>query len=196
MIGGIRGQRWEVQATPLHTNRKFSASIQNMDIRKSNNATAEMVIADFFQSKNIADAVVELPRFTRLVRVCRLVGDEFVIPNCRKIGGELLDLNYETKYKSNKDKLLKEASVFSLAFLGDGTTIKRMPLMNVLSMTATVSTMTIAIQDCSSHTEEGGKKDAVYVCVQASGSRGSGVITQYQSLPLAPRKVLPICVTQ
>ena len=36
----------------------------------------------------------------------------------------------------------------------------------------------------------------VCACVQASGSRGSGVITQYQSLPLAPRKVLPICVTQ
>ena len=26
--------------------------------------------------------------------------------------------------------------------------------------------------------------------------RGSGAITQYQSLPLAPRKVLPVCVTQ
>jgi len=34
------------------------------------------------------------------------------------------------------------------------------------------------------------------VCVQAFGSRGGGVITQFQSLPLAPRKVLPICVTQ
>ncbi len=35
--------------------------------------------------------------------------------------------------------------------------------MNILAMTATVSPMTIAIQDCSSHMEEGGKKDAVYV---------------------------------
>jgi hypothetical protein len=66
-------------------------------------------------------------------------------------------------YKSNKEKLLKEARVFGLAFLGDGATMKRMPLMNVLAMMATVSPMTIAIQDCSSHMEEGGKKDAVYV---------------------------------
>ena len=50
-----------------------------------------------------------------------------------------------------------------MAFLGDGATIKRMPLMNVLAMTATVSPMTIAIQDCSSHMVDGGKKDAVYV---------------------------------
>ena len=49
--------------------------------------------------------------------MCRLVGDDFVIPNRRKIGGELLDLNYETTYKSNKEKLLKEASIFDLLFL-------------------------------------------------------------------------------
>jgi len=37
----------------------------------------------------------------------------------------------------------------------------------------------------------------VCVCVfWASGSRGSLVITQNQSLPLTPRKVHPICVTQ
>jgi hypothetical protein len=35
------------------------------------------------------------------------------------------------------------------------------------------------------------------VCVfWASGSRGSLVITRYQSLPLTPGKVLPVCVTQ
>ena len=93
-----------------------------------------MAIADFFHSENIADAVVESPRFARLVRLSQLVGDDFVIPNPKKIGGELLDLNYQTTYKSNKEKLLNEARVFGLAFLGDGATIKRMPLMNVLAM--------------------------------------------------------------
>jgi hypothetical protein len=29
-------------------------------------------------------------------------------------------------YKANKEKLLKEARVFGLAFLGDGATIKRL----------------------------------------------------------------------
>ena len=38
---------------------------------------------------------------------------------------------------------------------------------------------------------------AIAVCVfWASGSRGSLVITRYQSLPLTPGKVLPVCVTQ
>ena len=79
------------------------ASLLNVDIRRSNNATVEMAIADFFHSKNIADAVVELPRFARLVRMCRLIGDDFVLPNRKKNGGELLDLNYESTYKTNKD---------------------------------------------------------------------------------------------
>ena len=94
--------------------------------------------------------------------MCRLIGDDFVLPNRKKIGGELLDLNYKSN-KANKDLLLKEANIFCLSFIGNGATIKRMPLMNVLAMTATVPPVTVAIQDCTTHMEEGEKKDAVYV---------------------------------
>ena len=66
----------------------------NMDIWKSNNATVEMVIADFFHCKNIPDAVIESQQFQHLIKVCQLVGKDFVVPNRKKIGGELLDLNY------------------------------------------------------------------------------------------------------
>jgi hypothetical protein len=65
----------------------ISASIQNMGIHKSHNAIVEMAIADFFHCENIPDAVVESPRFKRLVKVCRLVGDDFVDPNRKKVGG-------------------------------------------------------------------------------------------------------------
>jgi hypothetical protein len=95
-------------------------SSMKMDIRQSNNATVEMAIADFFHCENIPDAVVESPRFVRLVRVCRLVGDDFVLPNQRRIGGDLLDINYTNVYQRNKEKLMKEAKVFGLAFMGDG----------------------------------------------------------------------------
>jgi hypothetical protein len=46
-----------------------------------------MAIADFFHCENILDLVVESPRFIRLVRVCRLVGEDFVVPHQKKIGG-------------------------------------------------------------------------------------------------------------
>jgi hypothetical protein len=96
----------------------FSTGIQrtmssvNMDIRQSNNAQVEMAIADFFHCQNIPDSVVESPEFKRLVCQCCLVDNNFVIPSKKKIGGELLDINFENIKEINKTTLLKEAAVF------------------------------------------------------------------------------------
>ena len=144
----------------LSSQSSISASIQNMDIRKSHNAIVEMAIADFFHCENIPDAVVELPRVKRLVKVCRLVGEDVVVQNCKNIGGELLDVNYENTYSLNKTELLKEATVFGFAWMGDGANIHKMPLMNILALNGTTAPMTILIHDCTKHMEEGGKKDA------------------------------------
>ena len=66
---------------------------------------------------------IESPRLIRLVHVCCFVGEDFVVPHQKKIGGELLDLNYANIYQQNKAELLKFLKVFGLAFLGDGATI-------------------------------------------------------------------------
>jgi hypothetical protein len=135
----------------------------NMDIRKSNNATVEMAIADLFHCENLPDVVVESPNFSMLIRVCRLVGDDFVVPHQKKVGGDLLDLNFANRYQQYKEDLLKEVKVFGLAFLGDGATIHWMPLMNILAMSGVTPPITISVQDCSTHMAEGGKKDASYI---------------------------------
>jgi hypothetical protein len=77
------------------------STMHQLDIRRSNDATVEMAIADFFHCENIPDAVVESSRFKRLINVCRLVGDKFVPPNSHKIGGPLLDLNFKITYERN-----------------------------------------------------------------------------------------------
>ncbi len=118
-----------------------------------------MAIADFFHCENIPDAVVELPRFKRLVKVCPLVGEDFVVPNHKKNSGELLDINYENTYSLNKAELIKEAKAFGFAWMGNGATIHKMPLMNILALNGTTAPMTILILDCTKHMEEGGKKD-------------------------------------
>jgi hypothetical protein len=46
-----------------------------------------MAIANFINCENIPDAVPELSRFKRLVKVCRHVGDDFVVPNRKKLVG-------------------------------------------------------------------------------------------------------------
>ncbi len=122
-----------------------------------------MAIADFFYCENIPDLVIESPKFIRLVRVCRLVGEDFVEPHQKKIRGEVLDLNYANIYQQNKAKLLKFSKVFGLAFLGNGATIHRMALINILAMSGATPPMTISVQDCTKHMAKGGKKDASYI---------------------------------
>ncbi len=58
------------------------------DIRRGNEAQLEMAIADFFHCENIADRVVESPRFKYMLKQARLVGGEFRPPTRKKIGGE------------------------------------------------------------------------------------------------------------
>ena len=73
-----------------------------MDICISHNDIVGTAIAAFFHCENIPDTVVELQRFKRLVKVCCLVGEDFVVPNHKKVGGELLDINCENTYSLNK----------------------------------------------------------------------------------------------
>jgi hypothetical protein len=75
----------------------------------------------------------------------------------------LLDLNFQTNYNDNKTNLLKGADVFGLSFHGDGATVKRMPLMNILAACADTPPITVSIQDCTKHLQQGGKKDASYI---------------------------------
>jgi hypothetical protein len=63
----------------------------------------------------------------------------------------------------NKAELIKEAKVFRFAWMGNGTTIHKMPLMYILALNGTTAPMTVLIQDCTKHMEEGGKKDALYI---------------------------------
>ena len=81
----------------------------------------------------------------------------------KKIGGELLNINFENIKEINKTNLLKEAAVFGIVIMGDGATIYCMPLLNILAMSGTTPPLTIGILDCTTHMASGGKKDATYI---------------------------------
>jgi hypothetical protein len=70
----------------------------------------EFAVVDFFHSENIPDRVVESSWFQHLLKVAHLVGDDFVCPNQRKVGGELLNRNLQTKYKANKTRTFEGGS--------------------------------------------------------------------------------------
>ncbi len=63
--------------------------------------------------------------------------------------GEFLQLNFENTYKCNKIALSKDAKTFGIAWLGDGATIKRMPLLNMLELYREEPPVVISIFDFS-----------------------------------------------
>ena len=58
----------------------------------------------------------------------------------------------------------KEAEIFGFLFLGDGATISRFPLLNILASTKNIPVAVLKIVDCQVHLVEGNKKDATFIC--------------------------------
>lgn len=57
---------------------------------------------------------------------------------------------------------MSDAELYGFCLLGDGATVRGMPLMNVLVTTPNASAV-LDIIDCTEHMEVGGKKDAKYI---------------------------------
>ncbi len=64
---------------------------------------------------------------------------------------------------SNKKKILAEATTFGIAMCGDGATVHRMPLMNILCLSGEQPPVVLGIEDCTAHTADGSTKNASYV---------------------------------
>ena len=68
--------------------------------------------------------------------------------------------------KINLAMIKKEAEIFGLFFLGDGATISRCPLLNILSPTKNIPVTVLKIVDCQGHLADGNKKDGIFICSQ------------------------------
>ena len=144
----------------------IEASVQNLqqtDIRRSNDVQLKMAIADLIHCDGLPFSFTVSPRFRKVLRVARTVGDSFVPPTRALVSGDLLDRNFETCVELNNQELSKEAVLFGLTVLGDGATVKKMPLINILGMAGNTPPTVLAIHDCTAHMADGGKKDAPYI---------------------------------
>ncbi len=58
---------------------------------------------------------------------------------------------------------MAQASTFGLGWLGDGTTILHMPLLNMMVTCGNSHPVFVSIRNCTDHMSESGKKDATYI---------------------------------
>jgi len=79
----------------------------------------------------------------QILKYAKLVEQTYKVPSCKMISGPLLD-HYKNCMALKKETILKEADVFGLAWLSDGATVARMPLINELAMCANISPTTVS----------------------------------------------------
>ena len=58
----------------------------------------------------------------------------------------------------------KGAEIFGLLFLGDGATISRCPLLNILDSVKNITVAVLCIVYCQGRLANGNKKDASFIC--------------------------------
>jgi hypothetical protein len=101
-----------------------SSSSSGFIIKAGWESRLTMAIADFIHSKGLAFNATSGPYFAKMIQLARCVPATYVVPDRRKIGGDLLELSYDAKIKSSITELQKDADVFGLSMFGDGATVK------------------------------------------------------------------------
>ena len=139
------------------------ASRESTLVYRSNEADLDMAIADMCHADGLPWNIGESARFQKVLHLARAIGPAYKPPNRNDVGGELLDLNWKTYCTASNKNLTDEADTFGLSFLGDMATIRRLPLVNIISSSITVPVAVLGVKDSSAHLAQGGKKDATYV---------------------------------
>ena len=93
----------------------------------------------------------------------RNVGSKYRFP----IRQQLQDSYMPAHFKAHKDNLnavlAADCEIFGLALCGDGATVKRMPLLNIVGMGAHEHAGLLQIVVCTKHMAAGGTKNAEYI---------------------------------
>ena len=125
-----------------------------------------LMINHFITANALPFHLSECPLLNRMLILARNTNNSYKPPRKDEMSGALLDANYTSYQTSSLTKLLMNANVFGLGIYGDGATIGKIPMMNILAASANNPNCIIDIVDCSRHMSEGGKKDAYYTCQQ------------------------------
>lgn len=125
-----------------------------------------LMINHFITANALPFRLSECPLLNRMLVLARNTNNSYKPPRRTEMSGALLDANYAAYQSSSLQRLLNNGNIFGLGIYGDGATIGKIPMMNILAASAGNPNCVIDIIDCSRHMSEGRKKDAYYICQQ------------------------------
>jgi hypothetical protein len=144
-------------------NNMLQMLISNQIADPRNESRLTMAIADMIHSLGLPFSMADDPKFRKVVALAKVASTNYKPPNRQRVGGDLLQLNYEQYKMNDKNLLLKDAEIFGLTFYGDGATVSTMPLINMLASGAHQPAACLEIADCTEQMAAGKKKDARYI---------------------------------
>ena len=121
----------------------------------SNEALCDTAIAQLIQACDLPQNLGEEPLFKVMIASARMVSKEYEPPKIMTVGGTLLAANYRKVREINDGMIAKNSSSYGLQAMGDGATIKKMPLLNVLVSRYDTAPVILAVHDCSKHLARG-----------------------------------------
>ena len=91
----------------------------------------------------------------------RTVSKCYQPPNRNLVSKDILDILHDQNMERKLSLIKKESDIFGLLFLGDGTTIYKITLLNVLVSGKILSLSVLELVDCQGHLADGGIKNGI-----------------------------------
>ena len=98
----------------------------------SNETRLTVAISNLIISERLSFNISQKPRFNKVLELARTVSKCYQPPNRKLISKDLIDVIHDQNMERNLSLIEKESEIFGLLFLGDGATISRVPLLNIL----------------------------------------------------------------
>ena len=129
-----------------------------------NDTRLTISIADLIILKVLCFNISQKPRLKKVMELARNVYNTYIPPNRKSISKELIGFIHEQNTKRNLAMIKKEAEIFGLLFLGDGDTISRLPLLNIMASGENTPFAILQIVYLQGHLADGNKKDGTFIC--------------------------------
>ena len=123
----------------------------------------DVAISDLIYSKGLPFNLTESYHLKRVLDLAKSVSTKYKPPTRKRVSTDLLSAHYKSRIDDYKVSLQKEARRFGISFYGDGATVSKMSLINIMASGVHERSAVLDIVDTTQHLSEGGVKDAEYI---------------------------------
>ena len=124
---------------------------------------ADAAIADFILSKGLPFSLTSDTKFTNMLHHVRFSSIDYKPPSRHLISGKYLDFLYTAYVNDCLKKLDSKVNYFGLSVMGDGATIRKKPLFNVIICGVFCPVYVAKVHDCTDDLKTGENKNALFI---------------------------------